>query len=164
MPRLRLTFVVVSVLPVLAAGTTVAAAQESRAAIIAAQQAEKAANLTPYVPGAAERTIVTLKRELLLDPNGLYPLFASVYSGGGFTLGAGYRRYYGDRTHADLKGMYSIKGYKLFEVSTDSWGHAQRRLDLHARAGWRDATQVAFHGVGMDTPADSSNYRMQQAY
>src|SRR3954451_18465254 len=102
MPRLRLLLVLASLLPV-TAGTTPAAAQESRAALIAARQAEKAANLMPYVPGAAERTIVTLQRELLLDPNGLYPLFASVYSGGGFTLGAGYRRYYGDRTHADLK-------------------------------------------------------------
>ena len=59
--------------------------------------------------------------------------------------------------------MDSIKNYKLFEVSTDSWGHADNRLDLHARAGWRDATQVDFHGVGMDTPVDAANYRMKQA-
>ena len=44
---------------------------------------------------------MTLQREFLQDPNGFYPLFGSVYSGGGFTLGAGYRRFYGDRTHAD---------------------------------------------------------------
>ena len=164
MPRLRLPFFVMSVLPLVAAGTIRADAQESRAAIITAQQAEKAAKVTPYVPGAAERTVVKLQREFLQDPNGFYPLFASVYSGGGFTLGGGYRRFYGDRTHADLKGMYSIKNYKLFEVSTDSWGHADNRLDLHARVGWRDATEVAFHGVGMDTPVDSANYRMKQAY
>ena len=109
MPRLRLPFFVMSVLPLVAAGTIRADAQDSRAAIITAQQAEKAAKLTPYVAGAAERTIVKLQREFLQDPNGFYPLFASVYSGGGFTLGGGYRRFYGDRTHADLKGMYSIK-------------------------------------------------------
>jgi hypothetical protein len=164
MPRLRLPFFVMSVLPLVAAGTIRADAQESRAAIITAQQAEKATKLTPYVPGAAERTVVKLEREFLQDPNGFYPLFASVYSGGGFTLGGGYRRFYGDRTHADLKGMYSIKNYKLFEVSTDSWGHADDRLDLHARVGWRDATQVDFHGIGMDTPVDAANYRMKQAY
>ena len=94
-----------------------------------------------------------MEREFLQDPNGLYPYFGSVYSGGGFTLGAGYRQFYGDRTHADLKGLYSLKNYKLFELSTDSWGHADGRLDLHARAGWRDATQVAFYGLGMTTPA-----------
>jgi hypothetical protein len=141
-----------------------AAAQDSRTAIIAAEQAEKAKTLTPYVPNAAERTLVSLHREFLEDPNGLYPLFGSVYSGGGFTLGAGYRRFYGDRTHADLKGMYSFKNYKLVEVSTDSWGHADGRLDLHARVGWRDATQIAFHGLGMNSPEDGTNFRMKQTY
>jgi hypothetical protein len=105
-----------------------------------------------------------LKREFLEEPNGLYPLFGSVYSGGGFTLGAGYRQFYGDRTHADVKGMYSLKGYKLIEVSSDSWGHADGRLDLHARAGWRDATQVAFHGIGMDSAEDRTDFRMKQSY
>jgi hypothetical protein len=141
-----------------------AAGQDSRAAIIAAEQAEKAKTLAPYVPNGAERALVTMQRELLQDPSGLYPLFGSVYSGDGFTLGGGYRRFYGDRTHADLKGLYSMKGYKLVEVSTDSWGHADGRLDLHARAGWRDATQVAYHGLGMDSPEDRTNFRMKQAY
>jgi Omp85 superfamily domain len=140
------------------------AAQDSRAAIIEAEQAAKAQKLAPYVPSKAERLLVTAQRELLQDPNGFYPLFGSVYSGGGFTLGGGYRRFYGDRTHADLKGMYSFKNYKLIEVSTDSWGHAQGRLDLHARAGWRDATQVAFHGLGMDSSQDPSAFGLTQAY
>ena len=120
------------------------AAQETRAALIEARQAEKAATCAPYVPSGAERAIVTLQREFLQDPNGFYPFFGSVYSGGGFTLGAGYRRFYGDRTHADRQGAVLLESYKLLEVSTDSWGHADGRLDLHARAGWRDATQVAF--------------------
>ncbi|HMC77115.1 MAG TPA: hypothetical protein VKH34_08275 [Vicinamibacterales bacterium] len=141
-----------------------AAAQDSRAAVIGAEQAEKARTLAPYVPNAAERIMVTLQREVLQDPSGMYPLFASVYSGGGFTLGGGYRRFYGDRTHADVKGLYSIKSYKQVELSTDSWGHANGRLDLHARAGWRDATQVAFHGLSMAAPEDETNFRMKQAY
>src|SRR5436190_9141627 len=126
-----------------------AAAQDSRAAIVAAEQAEKAKALAPYVPNRAERILVTLQREILQDPSGMNPLFASVYSGGGFTLGGGYRRFYGDRTHADLKGLISFKGYKQVEVSSDSWGHGGGRLDLHVRAGWRDATQVAFNGLSM---------------
>jgi hypothetical protein len=141
-----------------------AAAQESRAAVVAAEQAEKVKTLQPYVPNGAERLLVQLKHEFLEEPSGFYPLFGSVYSGGGFTLGAGYRQFYGDRTHADLKGMYSLKGYKFLEVSTDSWGHASGRLDLHARAGWRDATQVAFHGIGIGSPEDLTNFRMKQAY
>jgi hypothetical protein len=141
-----------------------ASAQDSRAAIIEAEQAAKAKTLAPYVPSRAERVLVTLQREMLQDPSGLYPFFGSVYSGGGFTLGGGYRQFYGDRTHADVKGMYSFKNYKFIELSTDSWGHAGGRLDLHARTGWRDATQVAYHGLGMDSSADPTAFGMKQAY
>jgi hypothetical protein len=139
-------------------------AQDSRVAEIAAEQARRAAESKPYEPGAAERWAVALRQEFLAEPAGLYPYFASVYSGGGFTLGAGYRQFFGDRTHWDVKGLYSIKSYKFVEFSTDSWGHANGRLDLHGRAGWRDATQVAYYGLGIDSPDVRSNFRMKQAY
>src|SRR5215218_3611420 len=109
------------------------ASTTTRASLIAAEQAAKAKDLRPRTPSTLERRVDALQSVLVEQPNGLYPLFASVYSGGGFTLGAGYRQFYGDRTHADLKGLYSISGYKLVELSTDSWGHAHGRLDLHAR-------------------------------
>ena len=165
MPRLRLRFFVMSVLPLVAAGTTLADAQESRAAIIAAQQAEKAAKLTPYVPGAAERTVVKLEREFLQDPNGFYPLFASVYSGGGFTLGARLpqvlRRPHARGPEGPVldQELQAVRGQHRFvgPLPTDAWICTRG-------SGWRDATQVAFHGVGMDTPVDAANYRMKQAY
>jgi hypothetical protein len=161
---LRLPLIVAWTGVAIGAQAGAAFAQDTRAAVIAAEQEKKAATLTPYVPSAAERWVVKLQREFMQEPNGLYPLFASVYSGGGITLGAGYRQFYGDRTHADLKGMYSAKGYKWLELSTDSWGHAKGRVDLHGRIGWRDATQVAFHGLGMSTPKDGADYRMKQGY
>lgn len=143
-----------------------AAAQDpdTRVGQIAAEQARKAADLKPYQPSGAEKWAIALRREFLTLPSGFYPYFGSVYPGGGFTLGAGYRQFYGDRSHMDVKGLYSIRAYKLLEVSTDSWGHAAERLDLHARVGWRDATQVAFYGLGMAAPDDRSNYRLKQTY
>jgi hypothetical protein len=141
-----------------------AVAQETRAEEIAAEQARKAAELKPYEPGAAEQWAVRLRREFLMDPSGFYPYFASVYSGGGFTLGAGYRQFFGDRTHWDVKGLYSIKSYKFIEFTTDSWGHAKGRVDLHGRAGWRDATQVAFYGLGIESPDNRTNFRLKQGY
>jgi hypothetical protein len=164
MLRERIPLAVWLAMILMGASSDRAMAQDSRTAIIEAQQAQKAGKAVPYTPNKAERIISTAQRELLQDPNGFYPFFGSVYSGGGFTLGAGYRQFYGDRTHADLKGLYSLKNYKLLEFSTDSWGHADGRFDLHARAGWRDATQIAFHGIGMNTPEERSNFRMQQAY
>jgi hypothetical protein len=152
----------VLVLATLAA--TPAGAQDTRAAEIAAEQARKAAEVKSREPSDVERWAVALRREFLTDPNGFYPFFASVYSGGGFTLGAGYRQFYGDRTHWDVKGLYSIKAYKFIELSTDSWGHAADRLDLHARVGWRDATQVAFYGLGIESPNERTDFRLKQAY
>ena len=118
--------------------------------------------MKPYAPSGAERWATQLHHDFLTDPSGLYPFFGSVYSGGGFTLGAGYRQFYGDRTHWDLKGLYSLKNYKLFELSTDSWKHSGGLFDLHARVGWRDATQVAYFGLGMTTPNDNANFRLKQ--
>ena len=141
-----------------------ARAQDTREAEWAAEQAKKAAESKPYEPGAAEKWFTNLRREFLEMPSGFYPYFASVYSGGGFTLGSGYRQFVGDRTHADVKGLYSLKNYKLIELSTDSWGHAQDRLDLHGRIGWRDATQVAYYGLGNDTANVKANFGLTQLY
>ena len=139
-------------------------AQDTREAEWTAEQQRKAADAKPYVPSGIERWATTLRRELLDQPAGVYPYFASVYSGGGFTLGAGYRTYFNDRTHADIKGLYSIKNYKFLELSTDSWGYFDGRVDLHGRLGWRDATQVAYYGLGIDSPDERTNYRMKQWY
>jgi hypothetical protein len=147
------------------AGTGPAAAQETRAAEIAAEQAEKATRLAPRVPPKAERLIKAAERALLEEPSGFYPYFDSVYSGGGFTLGGGYRQFTGDRTQWSVAGLYSAKAYKLAEASFLSPGHAAGLIDVRARTGWRDATQVAFHGLGIDSPADvNTAFRMRQTY
>ncbi len=160
----RLTGVPLLALVMFVGAVRPAIAQDSREALIASQQAEKARNLQPYVPAKAERLLVRAKEVLVNQPSGLYPYFDSVYSGGGFTLGAGYRLFYGDRSTVDLRGLYSISSYKLIELKSDSLGHAGGRLDLHALSGWRDATQVAFHGIGNDSPPEKTNFRMKQGY
>ena len=106
-----------------------------------------------------------MRKTIVEQPSGFYPYFDSVYSGGGFTVGAGYRQFTGDRTYWSIASLISAKGYKLIEGSALSPGHWSGRLDLHGRAGWRDATQVAYHGLGIDSPADAgAAFRMQQAY
>jgi len=128
-----------------------ASAQDTRAGVIAQQQAEKATRLRPYVPGAAERLLTKVTRGLLETPTGFYPAMGSVYSGGGFTLGVGYRRFYGERSTWDATWLYSIRGYKLAQLATQSSGHARGHVDFFARTLWRDATTVSFYGVGPDS-------------
>ena len=155
--------VIITVLAILAAAP--AAGQETRAASIAAAQAAKAQRLEPYMPGKAERIAADLKRQLFETPEGFYPWFDSVYSGGGFTLGGGYRRFYGDRTSWDARALYSVKQYTLVELASDAIGISEGRLDLHLVGGWRDATEVSFYGVGGDTAADAkANFRLKQAF
>src|SRR6188768_3923265 len=132
---------------ILVAMPAIAVAQETRSESIAAEQAEKARNLAPRTPHWGEALLLRFQQQLVEQPSGFYPYFASVYSGGGFTLGEGYRQFTGDRTHWSIAGLYSVKGYKLIEASEVSPGHWSGRLDWSATAGWRDATQVAYHGL-----------------
>jgi hypothetical protein len=141
-----------------------ASGQTSRTDAIAAEQKAKAQDLKPRLPPKAERIVEWVKDEFIDEPSGLYPLFGSVYAGGGFALGAGYRRYYGDNTHWDAKVLQSIRNYRLVEVSTDSWNHGGGRVDVHARAGWRDANGVPFHGLGVDSPEDAVGFGLTQTY
>jgi hypothetical protein len=142
-----------------------AAAQGTRADEIAEAQAAKAQKLQPYMPGTTERLVTGVKRSLVDTPNGFYPWLDSVYSGGGFTLGAGYRRFYGDRTFWDARGLFSAKAYKRAEIATNAIGVGPAHLDLRAVVGWRDATQVSFYGLGNETePEAKSNFRLQQFY
>ncbi len=115
----------------------------------------------PYEVMAPQRQMPALEA----GGTGFFPYLESVYDGGGLTLGAGYRRFYGPRAEWDIKGLYSVRQYKFFEVSTTSAGHEGGRVILRGRAGWRDAPQVGFYGVGMETfEGDRANFRLQQAY
>ena len=138
--------------------------QNSRAATIAAEQAEKAKTLHPYTPNAVERRIVWLKREFLELPSGFYPYFASVYSGGGFTLGGGYRQFYGDRTHADVKGLYSISKLQAARSQHRFLGPRRRAAGSARprRLARRHAGRVPRPGHGQSR--GPANFRMKQAY
>ena len=159
-----LTGVRIGVVVCLLLAPSFALAQDTREAEIAALQKEKAANLAPHRPNRGEELLLQLRQTLIEQPSGFFPYFDSVYSGGGFTLGEGYRQFTGDRTHWSIAGLYSAKGYKLIQASEVSPGHWSGRLDLRASAGWRDATRVAYHGLGIDSPAEGAAFRMQQGY
>lgn len=139
------------------------AAQETRAGTIADEQAEKATHLAPYQPHWAEGLLLRVREGMVEQPYGFYPFFDSVYSGGGFTLGAGYRRFTGDNTQWSLSGLYSAKGYNLLQAEVASPAHFSGLLDLRANVVWRDATRVRYYGLGIDSlPEDDTAFRMQQ--
>jgi outer membrane protein assembly factor BamA len=142
-----------------------ALAQETRTEEIRKKQEEKAANAAPYQPTRYERIMNDIEESYVSPRSGFFPYFGSVYSGGGFTLGAGYRRFYAREAVWEIKGLYSIKNYKNIEVGTRTPWNNSGRVNTGLRAGWRDATQVGYYGLGMDSVSDDrANTRIKQTY
>jgi hypothetical protein len=142
-----------------------AAAQETRAEEIEKKQAEKAANAKPYEPNKFEAIMNRLEENFASPPSGFYPAIGSVYSGGGFTLGLGYRQFYARQAVFDITGFYSVKNYKKIEISTRTPWHMRGPFTVNLRAGWLDAPQIGYYGIGMDTDSDDrANYRLKQGY
>ncbi len=81
----------------------------TRASLIEQAQAEKAATLQPYTPGAAEKYLDYAQNYLTGGQLHWHPFFESAYAGGGFTLGAGYLQHIGSYNVLDLRGSYHVQ-------------------------------------------------------
>lgn len=142
-----------------------ATAQETRTEEITKKQEEKAKTAAPHKPSAYERILNQLEASYVSPPSGIFPYFGSVYPGGGFTLGAGYRHFFAKESVWQIAGLYSIKNYKSIEFAVRTpWNHSDV-WNVGLRAGWRDATQVGYYGTGNDSIADArANFRVKQTY
>jgi hypothetical protein len=143
----------------LAAGTaTSVVAQEpdatTREAAIEQAQTEKAKALHPYVPGKFEGLMNRAEEILVNGVPEWHPFFESADYGGGLTLGIGYAHHVSPYNMLDVRGSYTILGYKRAEVEFTAPRLFHRRGSLTAVGGWREATQAAFYGLGMGTSLD----------
>jgi hypothetical protein len=141
-----------------------ASAQDSRAEEITAKQREKAARLAPYKPSTAEIFLARLEESFASPPNGFYPEIGRIYQGGGFSLGAGYRRFFAREAVWNARAMYSIKNYKQVEIGARTPWHSNGRWTFDTRVGWLDAPQVAYYGQGMADGVTRANFTLQQTY
>jgi hypothetical protein len=154
----------------LAAGTaTSVVAQEperpTRQAAIEQEQAEKAKDLHPYVPSKAEALMNRAENILVNGVPSWHPFFESADYGGGFTLGVGYAHHVSPYNLLDVRGSYTILGYKRVEAEFVAPRLFHRRGALSVLGGWREATQAAFYGLGMDTlKRDRTDFDFRQPY
>jgi outer membrane protein assembly factor BamA len=147
----------------LAAGNS--AAQDTRADEITQKQQQKAEKLTPYEPSRFERVMNRLERNFVDPVSGFYPALGRVYPGGSLSLGGGYRQFVGRNSALNVEGLYSIRNYKLIEVGARTPWNLDGRWTLATRAGWLDAPQVGYYGLGPDTTdADRANFRLSQTF
>lgn len=142
------------------------AAPDSRAALIEQSQAAKSQTLHPYEPGKAEAFVDTIEDAFINGRVHLHPFFESAYAGGGFTLGAGYSQYVSSYNLIDLRGSYTIAGYKRIEAAFIAPRVFNRRGVFTVIGGWREATQVGFYGTGTANTSkdDRANYQFDQPY
>jgi len=137
----------------------------TRQAAIEQEQAAKVKELHAYVPGRAERVANRIDELMAGGIPRWHPFFDKAYSGGGFTLGLGYSKPVSAYNFVDVRGSYTIKGYKLIEAEFKAPRIFQRRGKLSLLGGWREATQVGFYGLGMDNSKDDrTNYDFEQPY
>ena len=140
--------------------------QDSRETQIARTKAEKALALRPYQPNRAE-ALFDRAEELFLS-GGLrwHQFFQSAYAGGGFTLGAGYRRHVSPYNTLDVRGSITFSGYKRMEAEFLAPRLFNRRGMLSVVGGWREATAVGFYGIGTSNTSvdDRANYSFEQPY
>jgi hypothetical protein len=137
----------------------------TREAAIQQAQAEKVPTLHPYVPSTGEK--VMAKAEVILAGGAVkwHPFFGSAYSGSGFAIGPGYAFPVSPYNFLDVRGSYSRLGYKRAEAEFTAPRLFHRRGSLSILGGWREATQVAFYGLGPDSTKDHRlNYDFQQPY
>jgi outer membrane protein assembly factor BamA len=140
-------------------------APATREAAIEQKQAAKAEASKPYEPNAGERW--AKKAQDILVGGGLkwHPFFENAYSGGGFTLGAGYKNFVSAYNTLDVRGSYTFSGYKRVEAEFIAPRLFNRRGTLTLLGGWREATQVGFYGIGNDTvDTAKTNYLFQRPY
>jgi hypothetical protein len=157
-----------TVIALISVSTTSAVAQQAepptREAAIEQEQAAKAKGLHPYTPSKTE-ALLNRADDVLVTGLRFHPFFESAYSGGGFTLGAGYAQHIGSYNFLDVRGSYTITNYKRIEAEFKAPRLFNRRGELSVLGGWREATEVGFYGIGNDTSVDDkTNYLFRQPY
>jgi hypothetical protein len=139
---------------------------DTRAGQIARQQQEKATQAAPYEPNKAEIWVKKLEEQFITGSLHWHPFFTSAYSGGGFTLGAGYATHLGSYNTLDVRGSYTPSGYIRLESEFIAPRLFDRRGVLSVLGGWREATEVGFYGIGTASTSadDKTNYSFRQPY
>jgi len=135
-----------------------AAAQDTREEQLAAERAQKAAQLHPYVPDSLERKIDLIDRALF-TPRPVYTFMGSPFEGSGFAVGPGYRARYGDTGQFDAHAAWSIRNYKAVDATLSLPQMAGDRVNVALNGNWLDAPRVALYGLGNNSmKADRSSF------
>jgi len=138
-----------------------ATAQEagSRAEEQAQQQEAKARTPASYRSPWIEQRLLTVENAGGFGvARGWVVKFGDIKRGSGFAPGVGYGYTTSSGAVFAAKGVYSIKNYKLLQVSAQSPHFSADRILFRARARWQDAPKVRLYPLGSDPPKFRTDY------
>ena len=116
-----------------------AMAQDTRAEVIRQEQADKLLVVSPPEKNRAEQILDRLEKWgwLTTEPRGFYPIFDSVYAGGGFAAGLGGRTPIGDNGGINWTAAYSINSFWRTQTDVTLPSFASNRGRVTLTAGYR---------------------------
>lgn len=153
--RFWLAAVCLATLPLPAA----AQAPDTRAEAIAGRQAEKAREVRPYARNVFERRLLEIEETGgFAVQRGFFVTFGDIKQGSSVALGPGYGRLFDNGSTVIAKGVYSIRNFKLLQVSASAPPLAGGRLTFGGRARWQDAPVLAAYALGPDSPRTRADY------
>lgn len=157
-------FIVVAAV-MLAAET--ADAQETRAEALAQMREQKAKSLRPYKPKGAEKVLLYIEENRIIErltlADGFYPRIGGLTTGGGFAGGGGYRKHLaGEKLFVNVSGAMSTKAYKAFDAEL-RWPLLWRnRVEFWTNFRYRDFPQEDFYGLGnASSRVNRTNYAIE---
>jgi hypothetical protein len=132
---------------------------DTRAAEIAEEQAEKAADLRPYRQNPVERRLYEIEQAGGLGViRGWFVSFGDIKQGSGMALGPAYGKLFDNGAQLIGKATYSVRNFKLLQVFAAGPRMAGGRLEVNGRVRWQDAPQLAVYELGPDSPRVRADY------
>lgn len=125
---------------------------ETRAEGIARKQQEKAASAAVRPPNWIEERLLAIERAGGLGvTNGWFVTFGDIKSGSGFALGPAYGKLLDNGALIYAKAGYSIRNFKMAQLSLHAPPAAGGRVLIEGRLRWQDAPTLPFFPIGTDS-------------
>lgn len=143
-----------SILALVLAASGAAAAQEpeTRAAEHARKQAEKATRTRSDVPNWFEQRLLNIERAGGLGvTSGWFVTFGDIKSGSGIALGPAYGKLFDSGALVHVKGAYSMRNFKMAQLTLQAPPMAGGRLAVNGRVRWQDAPTLAVYPIGTNS-------------
>lgn len=85
-------------------------------------------------------------------------VFGGIKPGQGIAAGTAVSTTFSDGGYAQLKGVYSVRKFRLLQGRYDTAGFWHRRARLITRARWQDAPELALYPLGPESPRNRAQY------